>query len=67
MATTFWVVKYSVWGSNVDHYAWFSEKEQAEDFAKNDYTDSPVRHTYHRTDSIHDAWKRVRMTEMELR
>ena len=67
MATTFWAVKYAVWGSNVDHYAWFADKEQAEEFAAHDYRDKPVRHTYTRSDSIHDAWERVRMTEQDLR
>lgn len=67
MATTFWIVKYSVWGSCVDHYAWFADKESAKEFASHDYCDDPVRRTYSRADSIHDAWERVRMTEQDLR
>ena len=46
MKKTFWSVKYVVWGAYSTSTMWFRTKEEAEAFAKGDYTDLPIRHTF---------------------
>ena len=52
MTKTFWSVKYAIWGADRTSTAWFDNKEEADEFAKKDYRDLPVRHTVRKPESI---------------
>ena len=49
---TFYSVKYSVWGADGQSEKWFDNKPEAEEFAKRDYTDSPVAHNCSKEETI---------------
>lgn len=63
---TFWSVDYSVWGNNGVSTAWFDSKTEAEEFAKKDYRDLPIRHTVSRADTISKYDELVSMTKYEF-
>lgn len=52
MAKTFYSVDYTGAGFFGTHRRWFDNLEDAKAFAKRDYADAPVKHTYKRADSI---------------
>lgn len=43
---TLWSVEYRTWGMNGTARYWFRTYEEAKEFAKQDYTDIPVKHTF---------------------
>ena len=43
---TLWEVEYSVWGAGKTRKRYFESKEDAEEWAKEDYRDNPVKKTY---------------------
>ena len=40
---TLWEVEYSVWGADKTRKRYFESKEDAEEWAKEDYRDNPVK------------------------
>lgn len=59
MRKTFWSVKYSVWGADRPRIAWFDNKADADTFARRDYTDKPISHTYSNAAKIAEAQELV--------
>jgi hypothetical protein len=63
---TYYSVKYSVWGSDRKHTAWFDNKEEAEEFASHDYRDNPVAHRVSRLEKIREYDQLVAMTKYDF-
>lgn len=66
MSKTFWSVQYSVLGAPQPLVAWFDNKEDVAEFAKRDYTDKPIRHTYGNADKIKQAEELVNITQFNI-
>lgn len=56
---TFYSVTYSGFGFFCTRTAWFDNKNDAYEFAKQDYADNPIRHTYRDPEKIAEHEKYV--------
>lgn len=66
MKKTFWSVKYT--GTFVGTMlAWFDNEADANEFAKGDYREDPVKHTVNNPDEFYWYEDKVRMTNVMLK
>ena len=61
---TFYTVNFSGIGYNGVKTKWFNNKKEADEFAKSEYADKPVRHIFKREESIKTAREMVEITHI---
>lgn len=65
MKKVFWSVEQAVWGADKPCHKWFDNLEEAQEYAKGEYTGKPVKHTYTTKKNIEEAEYACEMTRYE--